>query len=92
MGGWELGQAVESLLREGAPVPPVPCVVVVGGSAGDQRDVWGGAPLGSGGPFLWALAHTLDIDGKRDVAPSPTPGFPLDWMLLSNVSSAFSEE
>lgn len=37
------------------------------------------------------LLHTLDIDEKRDVAPSPTPGFPLGWMLLSNVSSASSE-
>lgn len=36
----------------------------------------GGAPLGAGAPFLWALTHTSDIDGKRDVAPSPTPGFP----------------
>ena len=83
MGGCELGQVVESLLLEGAPVPPVPCVVVVARSA--RRVGWGTA-------WLWALAHTLDIDGKRDVAPSPTPGFPLDWMLLSNVSSAFSEE
>lgn len=56
---------------------------------------WGGwrssRGVGGGAPLLWLLAHTLDTDGKRDVAPSPTPGFPLDWMLLSNVSSAFSE-
>lgn len=51
----------------------------------DQRGVRGGPQVS--GP----LAHTVDIDEKRDVAPSPTPGFPLDWMLLSNVSSAFSE-
>lgn len=50
-----------------------------------------GVPLGSWGPFLWALPHILDIDGRRYVAPSPTPGFPLGWMLFSNVSSAFSE-
>lgn len=30
--------------------------------------------------------HTLEIDGRRDVAPSPTPGFSLGWMLLSTVS------
>lgn len=90
MGGWESGQVVASLLLEGAPVPPVLCVVVVVGGE-IIEGCGGGAPLGSGAPFLWLLAHTLDTDGKRDIAPSPTPGFPLDWMLLSNVSSAFSE-
>lgn len=83
MGGWDSGQVVASLLLEGAPVSPVLCVVV-----GGVEIIEG---CGGGAPLLWLLAHTLDTDGKRDVAPSPTPGFPLDWMLLSNVSSAFSE-
>lgn len=58
----------------GSPVPPV-CKVVC------RLVRRGGAPLGS-----WVPPHTLEIDGRRDVAPSPTPGCLLGWMLLSTVS------
>lgn len=69
-----LGWTVESLLLlPGAPVPPGLWTAGL-----EQQGVWGGHPRRLSGAILWVLPHILDIDGKGDVAPSPTPGFPLD--------------
>lgn len=92
---WELEVGVEgvcqgrrrwraSSLRE--PRALGPCVMLecrLGKRAGGATWLSGAISGGS--------RHTLEIDGRRHVAPSPTPGSSLGWMLLSNVSSASSE-
>lgn len=71
----------------GAAGPPVLCVTVV-----CRLTRWvGRATTWLLRAISLGLPHTLDIDGRRNVAPSPTPGFPLSWMLFFNVSSVFSE-
>lgn len=78
----------------GKPPPggsPSPSSAVGPGGVEIREASGAGLHVALGCHFSAPSPHTLDIDGRRYIAPSPTRGVPVGWTLFSNVSSASSE-